>query len=497
MSKFDVIIIGSGLGGLECAAILSKEGFNVCVLEKNAVFGGCLQSYDRKGAILDTGVHYVGSLEEGQFLNQSFKYFGIMDHLLLKKLDEDSFDKIHFAGKEFHYAMGDEQFVDVLSQSFPKERNGLKDYVNQLRSVGKSVSVENLKKGFMVDGGLDKFGVSAAGVIDSCTTDETLRNVLASTSLLHSNIKEKSSFYEHAMVMYSYLEGAYRCVNGSMQIANELIKEIRKNGGEVRKQSEVTRILVKNEVVVGVEVNNEDVVEGNYVISDAHPQTTLKLLDPNHSIKRIFHYRINSLENSFGIFTLHLLMKPEQSEYLNHNVYLHRGDSVWFDKKREKHSMSNCLISMGATTADKQKYAEVVSVLVPMSFSEVGKWKDTLPERRGEDYLHFKEEYQKRILDFIGEFGYDYANSFDYAYTSTPLSYRDYMGSPDGSAFGILKDYHNPLKCLVAPKTKLKGLLFTGQNINVHGVFGVTVSSIYTCSELLGLTYLTKKIGNV
>ena len=57
MSKYDIIIIGSGLGGLECGAILSKEGYNVCVLEKNELFGGCFQTYRRKGHLLDTGSH--------------------------------------------------------------------------------------------------------------------------------------------------------------------------------------------------------------------------------------------------------------------------------------------------------------------------------------------------------------------------------------------------------------------------------------------------------
>ena len=88
MSKYDIIIIGSGLGGLECGAILSKEGFNVCVVEKNAQFGGCFQTYQRKGHLLDTGIHYVGSLDEGQVMNQYFRYFGIMDKLKIKRLDD-------------------------------------------------------------------------------------------------------------------------------------------------------------------------------------------------------------------------------------------------------------------------------------------------------------------------------------------------------------------------------------------------------------------------
>ena len=81
MSKYDIIIIGSGLGGLECGAILSKEGYHVCVLEKNELFGGCFQTYQRGGHRMDTGIHYIGSLDEGQIMNQYFRYFGIMDKL--------------------------------------------------------------------------------------------------------------------------------------------------------------------------------------------------------------------------------------------------------------------------------------------------------------------------------------------------------------------------------------------------------------------------------
>ncbi len=87
MSKYDIIIIGSGLGGLECGAILSKEGFNVCVVEKCAI-RRMLPDLPTKGHLLDTGIHYVGSLDEGQVMNQYFRYFGIMDKLKIKRLDD-------------------------------------------------------------------------------------------------------------------------------------------------------------------------------------------------------------------------------------------------------------------------------------------------------------------------------------------------------------------------------------------------------------------------
>jgi phytoene dehydrogenase-like protein len=73
--KYDVVIIGSGLGGLQCAYILSQEGYNVCILEKNKQIGGSLQTFRRDNAVFDTGMHYIGSMDEGQVLNRFFRYF--------------------------------------------------------------------------------------------------------------------------------------------------------------------------------------------------------------------------------------------------------------------------------------------------------------------------------------------------------------------------------------------------------------------------------------
>jgi all-trans-retinol 13,14-reductase len=85
MQDYDVLIIGSGMGGLVCGNLLSLEGFKVCVLEKNKQIGGCLQTYVRDRVIFDSGVHYLGGLEKGQNLYQIFKYLDILDKLKLQK----------------------------------------------------------------------------------------------------------------------------------------------------------------------------------------------------------------------------------------------------------------------------------------------------------------------------------------------------------------------------------------------------------------------------
>lgn len=495
MKKYDIIIIGSGLGGLECGVILSKEGYNVCVLEKNHQFGGCFQSYQRKGHLFDTGIHYVGSLEEGQIMNQYFRYFGIMDRLKLDCLDKAAFDEIRYKGNCYSYAMGHNAFIETLCHSFPHEKANLTHYTNLLKEVGNLISIDHLKKGMIAVEGMKFFGTSAAGLISEITADPVLQNVLAGSALLYGGLREQSTFYGHAMINNSYLESAYRFVDGSMQVSNELIRVIRENGGTVLNNSEVTRIIVGNDKVEAVEINGDERIEGNAIISNVHPKRTLEILDKSHCIKNAYVSRISSLENTYGIFTLYLVMKKETFPYWNRNVYLHGNNDVWYDKINYPGKVTNCMISMQASSANKD-YANVVSILTPMYINELTEWLNTSPERRGESYRIFKEKKARQILDFVREHGIDIEDAVEGIHTTTPLSYRDYTGTVDGSAYGIIKDYKCPQIGFVSTRTKLKNLYLTGQNLNVHGALGVTLTAMLTCSDFLGQEYLAKKVGN-
>lgn len=184
MHKYDFIIIGGGLGGLACGTILSKEGFRVCVLEKNAVLGGCLQSFRRKGEILDTGIHYVGSLDEGQILHQYLKYFGIADKLKTKRLDNDGFDIINIAGQEYAYSSGFEKFTETLAQKFPEERENIRKYANLIKHVGDSIGTEQLREGRISENRIPFMEMSCSATIDSLTANPRLREVLSGSTML-------------------------------------------------------------------------------------------------------------------------------------------------------------------------------------------------------------------------------------------------------------------------------------------------------------------------
>ncbi len=496
MRKYDVVIIGSGLGGLACGAILSREGMQVCILEQHTQLGGCFQSFRRNGYLLDTGIHYVGSLSEGQITRQYFNYFGITDRLQLRKLDEQAFDVINFGdGKEYYHATGYARFIETLSSDFPHERAGIEAYCSLLKRVGGLISPEILRQGHISAGGMEYMDESISERIAQCVTDPRLRQVLAGSITLYGGNRDKSSVYEHAMINHSNIEGAYSFVGGTQQVADALAEVIRSHGGELYTASRVTRLHLEGGKVTYLEINGEERIEAKQIISAIHPAQTLSLLENNTVIKKAFFSRVLSLENSYGLFTTYLMMKPGTFRYTNRNYYLYNSPNVWATEADYKGCNIPSVLMCQQPNAHNE-YTEVITLLTPMPKSQTEMWTDTTTGRRGESYKAYKSRYANTMIDFVSRFFPQLAPCIAAVHTASPLTYRDYTSTPDGSAYGIIKDYHNPIVSHLPARTKIGNLFITGQNLNVHGCLGVSVSAAVTCSELLGVDYLAKKIGN-
>jgi hypothetical protein len=201
------------------------------------------------------------------------------------------------------------------------------------------------------------------------------------------------------------------------------------------------------------------------------------------------------LANTYGIFTTYLLMKPNTVKYENNNHFYFNIDDVWgLEGMYKGVNIPGVLMCMQPNS--RNEYTEVISLLVPMPFDQCARWADTTVGRRGEDYKAFKEQFGNAVIDFVSQFNPSLKGNIEMIHTASPLTYRDYTSTPEGSAYGLVKDCRNPLASLVFARTKISNLLITGQSLNIHGCLGATISSAVTCSEILGEEYLAKKIGN-
>ena len=496
MKQYDVIIIGGGLGGLSCGAMLSKEGQNVCVLEQHSVIGGCLQSFKREGYTLDTGMHYVGSLSEGQTMHQYFKYLGVMDDLRLRKLDENGFDYFHFGdGTSYCHAMGYERFEETLAAKFPSERDNIKAFGAKLREIGKLITPSVLRSGRVSNGGLEYLSTSAYDEIAKFVGDDKLRRALAGNCGLFAGDKLTTSMYEYGMITHSNIEGAYAFEDGSQQLADLLVERIKGNGGEVRLKAEVSKISLDGDNVNYVELNSGEKLTATWVVSSLHPSVTFSLLENNTVYKKAFFTRINSLANTYGFFTTYLLLKPNTVKYVNQNHYLFNNPDVWSavgDYKGQNIPLT--LVCMQPN--GNSEYTNVITLLTPMPYFVCEKFANGTIGRRGEEYKEFKSQFSEAMIDFVSQYYPNIRESIKSIYTASPLTYRDYTSTPEGSAYGIVKDCRNPMVTLMPARTRIGNLLLAGQNLNIHGCLGTVVSSAVTCSEILGMEYLAKKIGN-
>lgn len=480
--KYDAVIIGSGLGGLECAHILSKAGMSVLLLERGIQAGGCLQSYRRHGLAFDTGFHYVGGLDEGQSLHSAFRHLGLL-RLPWQRLD-NHFDRVTIGNQTFNFAQGYDAFVETLTVAFPAERDALNKYADMLKQCGEQ-QFDALNPQTGESSLLSRlFETSAYQYLTETFHDPLLINVLCGTSLKMELRKESLPLFTFAHGNGSFIESSWRLKGDGSLIVNSLADGIRMHGGEIICNAEVRELVEKDGKLVHAVCSNGEIYEGTIFISNIHPAVTCNLVKQSSRMKKVYRSRITHLENTFGMFTVSLRIKPQTLRYFNWNQYIYKEPDVWaFHLKNNP--VSGVLVSC-RIPEDGSKYVQQVDLLTPMNWSECEQWSHTEVGRRGEDYKAMKKRVADECITLAERFIPGLRDRITGCYTSTPLTYRNYTLTPEGSAYGLRKDFRNPMITLLSPRTPIPNLLLTGQNLMLHGLHGVTMTALFTCAEVLG-----------
>lgn len=495
--RFDAVILGSGLGGLQCAYILAKNGMKVCVVEKNAALGGCLQSFRRGNDEFDTGFHYVGALGKGQILERIFRFFGLMD-LSWHQLDPEGFDQVIFKDRNYLLRNGYESFAQGLAASFPLQEKQIRSYSSFLKGVGDRISEPLLKESDGFSGVNELFARNAFDFLNGCFPDGHVKDIVSGTSMKMDLRRDSLPLYTFAQINSSYIQSAWRLRGRGSLIADTLANGIKRMGGCIMNSTSAVELKEKDGRIVAVEVEGttpgllpdgrKGTLEADIFVSGLSPQLTLRLLRESSVVRPVFRRRINSIPQTFGAFTLNLKLKEGRIPYLNRNVYYYSPDlaSVWDIAEETQNGRIKGILITQEVPSGEEKSASQMDILTPMSFNDVARWQDTLPMRRGDGYKEFKARKAEECLTMAETVFPGLKNSIEKIYTSTPLTYMNYTGAIEGSAYGIRKDCNNLLKTLLAAKTPLPNLYFTGQNLNLHGILGVSMTSLMTCSQILG-----------
>jgi all-trans-retinol 13,14-reductase len=484
---------------LFCGAILSKEGYSVKVFEQHYKVGGGLHQFKREGVAFETGMHIVAAFQAGGVLNRICSYLGIMDKLTILPEDDDCFEVFHVAcdRKKYRIPRGADRFVESLGREFPGEKENIARYIKAVYAICDKVKLYNLEK---PDDTYPNYSESFAGsvgdFINSFTENEQLRAVLAFGNPLYAGERYKTPAYIHALISKLYLEGASRFAGGSQQLADALAEVITQEGGAVYAGEGVTAIDIEDRTITGVRTAGGETHRADHYISAIHPSSLFELTGAS-KIQRSYRQRIDSIPSTYSAFTLYIIFRRDTFPFFNHTYYyVENYDDVWQQNQYTPGTWPKGLMFLTPPEKEQGRFAGKMIVNGIMNFETVRQWEHTTSGKRGAGYEAFKHRCEQQVIGKLEEIYPDIRSCIRSVYSASPLTIRDYYKQKEGALYGVKKDCTNMALSHIPVRTKVKNLLLTGQNINLHGILGVPLTAITTCAELTGLEYLLNKINN-
>ena len=466
MTRPDIIIIGSGLGGLEVALMMSKEGKKVLVLERQHQPGGCMQSYRRGNLHLDTGLHYVGGLETGGQLYNAFDSLGLMN-LPWERMDENCFEEVHIGGRVFSWQQGTENFIRAMKAYFPHEQKGLDTYAEILECTDE-LWMQN---------------TNAWEHLNSIISDPLLIQVLSAPATCKMElIRETLPLFTFVHGTAPFIQSSWRLKGDGNMLVQRLIEQIRANGGEVLTNKEVVSLKEDNGRITHALCSDGTSYDADCFVSNAHPAVTCSLVSSNTTMKNMFRRRMSMQPNTFGMFTVHLQLREGSLPYFNHNKLIFSEPNCWNMAVGKECVVKGIMVS--ARIPEEGVGVTNIDILTPMLWECVAEFENTRLFHRPDSYKRMKSEVQHQCIALAETVIPNLSAMVVNTWSSTPLTYRDYNLTPEGSAFGFRKDYANPMMTIVSPKTQIPNLFMTGQSLMLHGLHGVTMTAMYTCQEI-------------
>lgn len=504
---FDVIVVGSGMGGLATAALLALKGKRVLVLERHFTAGGFTHTYTRFGFEWDVGLHYVGAV--GRNSSPLRQLFDLVTGGTVEWAPMDEvYDQIHIGDRRYDLHAGRDRFHDGLLAQFPKAGRALGQYlilIDQVQRAAANVFAPKCLPAPLAwalkplrSSALRRYFMpTTAAVLDTLTGDTELRAVLTGQWGDYGLPPRQSSFGIHALVAGHYLNGGYFPVGGASTIAAGAKKVIEGTGGSVLVRADVKEILIERGKAVGVKLDDGETIRAKTVVSAAGLATTLRrLLPAEHGVglkarktleaagmsvgHACLYVGLNGADASLELSTTNLWLYPGPDHDANLATFLARDGAP------------DPLIYISFPSAKNPAWSNrfpgraTVEVIGAASYARFAEWRNQPWRKRGNAYHAYKEEIAERYLSALYKHRPQLEGRVKYYELSTPLSTEHFTNHPQGAFYGIAQSPARFLNDYVHPKTEIPGLYLTGQDVVTAGVGGALISGAITAAAILG-----------
>lgn len=474
---YDVVVVGGGNGGLTAAATMAKAGYKTLMIEKHNLPGGCATSFVRGRFEFEASLHELclfGPKGSNAPVRRLFDELGCDIEWAQVP---DLFRSISYDPNDYYdvrMPIGVDNFLNAMEKEVPGSYDSMKavidcaarlskthDYMydHGYHSDGKEMMLNHREflelSTLTTNEGLDRFGVP-----------QKAKEIFNTYWDYIDADADTQTFSTYLVMFYAYLtEGAWIPKNRSHEISLAWDKAIRKWGGEIWYNTEVTRILVKDNKAYGVETP-DCTVYADHIICNLMPRTAYgKLIDSDEVPERA-----KKMENARKIAGrpyccfLGLNKSPEELGIEDYTIFVRNtGDTA--RQKRESAAIDthctqviNCLNIVLPNCSPKG-----TSMIMITKFYSSDDW-SKLNEK---NYYETKEKVARDCIKQYKEVvGVDISDCIEEVEISSPVTYARYLGTPQGTCYGYdVSKWDGMLNRILDEEKKdytIQGLRFCG-----------------------------------
>lgn len=499
MTDYDVVVIGSGMGGLTCALALARAGQKVCIVEQHDVPGGYCHSFQLEGFRFSPGVHYIGQYAEGEMFRQTLEGLGAAEGLVLFELNRDGYEHIKSGDVHFDIPAGEDVFRERLVARFPNERKGITEFLRLVSLIRDELGQLNDARGLFDTLTLPfrtkhmgRYGLfSLDTILRDRVKDVAARGVLSVQCGDHGLTPSKAPFALHAAVVGHYLEGGAYPAGGGGGLVKAMTRALRRNKVDIHTRARVEKILIENGTALGVKLVDGREIRAGRVISNADPAVTWGKLVGEQHLPAKFKKKLQALKWSISAVSLFCVVRDD--------LRRHGLDSgnYWLAESTDAEQIYSMMQHPEILERDEVPgmFATVTTMKDPSSFD--GKhhvmeaftfvpgdaWQKY--QGRGPEYLALKERFKQKMLRKLELLVPDLRKNLVMADVATPLTNTFYCEATHGALYGTEKSRWQIGPWAFPPVGPIKKLACVGASTMGHGIHGTSSSGLAAAARML------------
>jgi all-trans-retinol 13,14-reductase len=498
----DVIVIGSGMGGMTTATALSRFGHKVLLLEQAETIGGLTHSFSRDDFSWDVGLHYCGTFGRDQFAGR------ILDWLSGGTVEFRSvgtvYDVLHFPD-EFEVSVGRpaDAYKMELKDKFPGHAAEIDAYFEALLSaeetahmIGAERTMPELFRSAHFWWNKRKIerwcGRTTSEVLGDLVSDPKLAAVLTAQWPDFGGKPTEASFAIHATIMGHYLEGAAYPVGGASAIAKGLVPVIEAAGGSARAGTPVDEIVIEDGRAVGVRTRAGDEIRAPVIVSAIGAGETVKRLLPEDIRNQDWAREISGFKPGICHFEVFLGFEGDITQHgaTRANHWFHESwdtnNAIW--SAAEGAPIPAMFVSFASLKdaahdpGPSMRYSGDIAVFA--DWSAVAAFANDDARKRSSEWTAFKADIESRMMAFFAEKFPALAPLVVYHELGTPLATAAFTGHEKGGFYGVETTPRRMLSDALSARTPVSGLYLSGQDVMSPGIAGALAGGLFAAAAI-------------